>query len=72
MSDRIRKGHLRQRIHIHIEGIVQGVGFRPFLHRLAEEHGICGYLRMGAQHFRRTRGHPRRGDTGTRPLPDGT
>ena len=45
MSDRIRKGHLRQRIHIHIEGIVQGVGFRPFLHRLAEEHGICGWVR---------------------------
>lgn len=45
MSDRIRKGHLRQRIHIHIEGIVQGVGFRPFLHRLAEEHSICGWVR---------------------------
>lgn len=28
-----------------IEGIVQGVGFRPFLHRLAEKHHITGWVR---------------------------
>ena len=28
------------RIRLTVDGIVQGVGFRPFLHRLAEKHGI--------------------------------
>lgn len=32
-------------LRIEIEGIVQGVGFRPFLHRLAEEHRITGWVR---------------------------
>ena len=27
---------------IHINGIVQGVGFRPFVWQLARHHGICG------------------------------
>ena len=35
----------RSRIHIQIEGIVQGVGFRPFLHRLAAKYHICGWAR---------------------------
>ena len=30
--------HLKLEIH----GIVQGVGFRPFLHRLVQEHGLSG------------------------------
>lgn len=34
-----------RQIHIEIEGIVQGVGFRPFLHRLADEHRITGWVR---------------------------
>lgn len=33
------------RARIYIEGIVQGVGFRPFLHRLAEQHHILGWVR---------------------------
>ena len=45
MKDFSQKEHPRQRLRIQIEGIVQGVGFRPFLHRLAEEHGICGWVR---------------------------
>ena len=45
MKDFSQKEHPRQRVRIQIEGIVQGVGFRPFLHRLAEEHGICGWVR---------------------------
>lgn len=30
--------------HIHIEGLVQGVGFRPFVYRLAQEYGLCGWV----------------------------
>jgi len=34
-----------RRIRITIEGIVQGVGFRPFVFRLAERHGITGWVK---------------------------
>ncbi len=30
--------------HIRVNGIVQGVGFRPFIYRLALEHNIKGYV----------------------------
>ncbi len=30
---------------VKIRGIVQGVGFRPFIHRLVREHGLCGSIR---------------------------
>ena len=33
------------RLRLTVEGIVQGVGFRPFLHRLAEQYGVCGWVR---------------------------
>ena len=32
------------RLKIHITGAVQGVGFRPFVYRLAEEAGLKGYV----------------------------
>jgi len=32
------------RLKIHVTGAVQGVGFRPFVYRLAEESGLRGYV----------------------------
>ncbi|WP_345347214.1 acylphosphatase [Candidatus Villigracilis affinis] len=30
--------------HIHVTGIVQGVGFRPFVYGLASRFGLCGWV----------------------------
>jgi hydrogenase maturation protein HypF len=35
-------------IHVSVTGVVQGVGFRPFIHRLAERHGLSGWVRNEA------------------------
>jgi hydrogenase maturation protein HypF len=42
-ADRSRKTIIRQ--HFQISGIVQGVGFRPFIYRLAQETGLTGWVR---------------------------
>ncbi len=34
---------------VRVEGIVQGVGFRPFVHRLATEQGLSGHVGNDAQ-----------------------
>ncbi len=34
--------------HIHINGIVQGVGFRPFIYNLALKHNLQGWVRNSA------------------------
>ena len=39
--------------HIHVTGIVQGVGMRPFVYREAMAHGICGWV-LNAGISRRT------------------
>jgi hydrogenase maturation protein HypF len=36
---------LRIRRHFVVRGIVQGVGFRPFVYRIAEENGLVGWVR---------------------------
>jgi hydrogenase maturation protein HypF len=46
-SDHIRNGNERliERWHFDVHGVVQGVGFRPFLFGLAREHHLCGWAR---------------------------
>jgi hydrogenase maturation protein HypF len=39
---------VKKRIAVRVNGIVQGVGFRPFLHRLAAELGVQGWVRNTA------------------------
>ena len=40
---------LKQRLYITIQGAVQGVGFRPFVYRLATELGLTGWVNNSAQ-----------------------
>jgi hydrogenase maturation protein HypF len=47
------------RVKIRVTGIVQGVGFRPFIYRTAVHHGLTGYVRN-------------RGDAGVEILLEGT
>ncbi|MGO9321555.1 MAG: carbamoyltransferase HypF [Solirubrobacteraceae bacterium] len=34
----------RTRVRARVDGVVQGVGFRPFAYRLALEHALCGWV----------------------------
>ncbi|MFG2634494.1 carbamoyltransferase HypF [Streptomyces sp. NPDC048362] len=39
----------RARRHVTVRGVVQGVGFRPFVHALAAEHGLTGWVANDAR-----------------------
>lgn len=39
----------RSRIHLEVEGLVQGVGFRPTVHRLTTQLGLSGFIRNTPQ-----------------------
>ena len=35
----------KRRVHIAVTGIVQGVGFRPFIHKQITDHSLLGWIR---------------------------
>lgn len=39
------KGNNRTALFIEVKGLVQGIGFRPFIYRLAKEKGITGWVK---------------------------
>ena len=41
-------GMERKRIHLQVTGIVQGVGFRPYVHKLVEKLSLAGWVRNTA------------------------
>ncbi|MGP1385057.1 MAG: carbamoyltransferase HypF [Thainema sp.] len=43
------KSNIPQRLSLHVEGIVQGVGFRPFVYTLARSVGVTGWVQNTAQ-----------------------
>lgn len=42
----------RRRLRVEVEGAVQGVGFRPFVYRLATETGVAGWVLNGVEGVR--------------------
>ena len=38
----------RSAVRLRISGVVQGVGFRPFVYRLARQHGVAGWVLNGS------------------------
>ena len=38
-----------RRVQVRVEGVVQGVGFRPFVHRIAAARGLAGFVRNDAR-----------------------
>ncbi|HET9276200.1 MAG TPA: acylphosphatase, partial [Gemmatimonadales bacterium] len=38
----------RRAVRLRVSGLVQGVGFRPFVHRLAIRHDLAGWVRNGS------------------------
>ena len=51
MTDREHAGGVppRERLRVEVEGIVQGVGFRPFVYAQAARHGLAGFVANDAR-----------------------
>jgi hydrogenase maturation protein HypF len=43
----MRAEGLKEARRLHVGGIVQGVGFRPFVYRIARQHGVTGWVLNG-------------------------
>ena len=43
------EGVARRRLRVRVEGIVQGIGFRPYVYRLASSLGLTGWVRNDAR-----------------------
>lgn len=43
--DRMAEVKTEKRVRLFVNGVVQGVGFRPFVYRLAKEEGFSGFIR---------------------------
>src|SRR5919197_1446584 len=48
-EDAVMRAPARERRGVAVRGIVQGVGFRPFIHSLARRHGLVGLVRNDAE-----------------------
>jgi hydrogenase maturation protein HypF len=46
---RVVAASAQRRVRVRVEGTVQGVGFRPFVYRLANELGLTGHVRNDAR-----------------------
>src|SRR5512143_895756 len=51
-SERVSGAPPRRRLRVEVEGAVQGVGFRPYVYRLAADEGLAGWVLNGTEGVR--------------------